>query len=531
MASLGEDRKRKRNLIRNLVGLKKRKEKTWTIKSFEYIAESKMDIQEHSMPSLFGRPTDSMDFPKQEQLYRLEGGFTRPTKGSSDKTPTMDEMRQSLDEIDGLDKTSSTRVLHTHSPPQQSTHKSSWKQKSDSQCELSLGIPRSNSSASTSPGSIFSDLNTCPTYCTSPVPSPLFARLDRKHSVSSRGTTSGRSQTPNSESVNDFMPSGERSIGDCRKVTQQSDKNGSSISRSESTRRRADFLFEVSNPGQDTRSWSIRKSADWVAKLEPPSMPHGLSHSDSPLKSFQGTTASADKAVKFSSPPVIQTKAERRKVKVSALNTEFNRPLFLDTQLQSMTLVSNDKPLLELLETDESNEKNTSPMSETSTYLSGSSSDVSISEISGQRHSYMSSTGDVSAMVAHTLEGINQKIVARVMEELRMMFDAGDNQRTRTAGETRNPTEQSQTHVNDSSRPSSWGTNNKRTLNDDDPKLPNDDQPDEERGKRPKKAHDFTQRDSMKPRYACPFFKHCPESNKRWPSCAGPGWVSVHRVK
>jgi hypothetical protein len=37
--------------------------------------------------------------------------------------------------------------------------------------------------------------------------------------------------------------------------------------------------------------------------------------------------------------------------------------------------------------------------------------------------------------------------------------------------------------------------------------------------------------DSSALRFACPFFKHNPEANRKWRSCAGPGWASVHRVK
>ncbi|KAF2436110.1 hypothetical protein EJ08DRAFT_226401 [Tothia fuscella] len=32
-------------------------------------------------------------------------------------------------------------------------------------------------------------------------------------------------------------------------------------------------------------------------------------------------------------------------------------------------------------------------------------------------------------------------------------------------------------------------------------------------------------------RFACPFFKNCPERYQSWRSCSGPGWATVHRVK
>jgi hypothetical protein len=36
---------------------------------------------------------------------------------------------------------------------------------------------------------------------------------------------------------------------------------------------------------------------------------------------------------------------------------------------------------------------------------------------------------------------------------------------------------------------------------------------------------------TIRKKFACPFFKHCPERHQRWRSCRGPGWDTVHRVK
>ncbi|KAF2432132.1 hypothetical protein EJ08DRAFT_586146, partial [Tothia fuscella] len=113
-----------------------------------------------------------------------------------------------------------------------------------------------------------------------------------------------------------------------------------------------------------------------------------------------------------------------------------------------------------------------------------------------------------------------------------MLFDVGAATRDHTNGETASSRESVPVDAGGSSRPPSWDHNNKRCLEGSGPNGQGDgNNPDEERGKRPKKTHDAESESFIKPRFACPFYKRSPGSNKRWPSCAGPGWNSVHRVK
>jgi hypothetical protein len=67
-------------------------------------------------------------------------------------------------------------------------------------------------------------------------------------------------------------------------------------------------------------------------------------------------------------------------------------------------------------------------------------------------------------------------------------------------------------------------------------KRPSDGQhPDEDQGeefnKKPRRNLEGISSVRSSRKFACPFFKRNPENHQRWRSCAGPGWVNVHRVK
>ena len=76
------------------------------------------------------------------------------------------------------------------------------------------------------------------------------------------------------------------------------------------------------------------------------------------------------------------------------------------------------------------------------------------------------------------------------------------------------------------SRGRSKGRRNSDDANGDDENENND----SERGSKSSQSPAST-RTKVWTRLACPYFKHEPERHQKWPSCKGPGWVTVHRVK
>lgn len=75
---------------------------------------------------------------------------------------------------------------------------------------------------------------------------------------------------------------------------------------------------------------------------------------------------------------------------------------------------------------------------------------------------------------------------------------------------------------------SSQGSNGKRHLTGDDPRKDADDSDSEEGRQHPKRPKAETEQTG---RFACPFFKRNQKKYMKTKTCAGPGWVSVHRVK
>lgn len=63
----------------------------------------------------------------------------------------------------------------------------------------------------------------------------------------------------------------------------------------------------------------------------------------------------------------------------------------------------------------------------------------------------------------------------------------------------------------------------------------NDGLPDDDDGgggrKRRRRAPPALDKVTIGPCFACPFFKRNPEKHRKWRSCAGPGWKTVHRMK
>jgi hypothetical protein len=142
----------------------------------------------------------------------------------------------------------------------------------------------------------------------------------------------------------------------------------------------------------------------------------------------------------------------------------------------------------------------------------------------------------------HTIQGlavsivydIKRDMIRRVKEQLSQLLSPNGNYFSRggQAESSRNSHKSGQSESRPDSRLSANALG-KRTLRDkddaedDDADNENHDDP----SKRPKTSYGPTTRKSISKRFACPYFKRNPEKHKQWPSCAGPGWPSVHRVK
>jgi hypothetical protein len=90
----------------------------------------------------------------------------------------------------------------------------------------------------------------------------------------------------------------------------------------------------------------------------------------------------------------------------------------------------------------------------------------------------------------------------------------------------------SATSQSSGSKVSSMGPgNNKRTREKDESNRPNGDDP----GDDPNKRRQLTGVYSLPPlvdrKFACPFFKRHPDKHRKWRSCSGPGWDTIHRLK
>ena len=91
-------------------------------------------------------------------------------------------------------------------------------------------------------------------------------------------------------------------------------------------------------------------------------------------------------------------------------------------------------------------------------------------------------------------------------------------------------TPSSQGKVSSTSRTASSvpGNNNKRKIDDRDPRETEDEDEDTSNPRLPKDSAESKEENAG---YACPYFKYNPAMYKSARNCPGPGWPNVHRVK
>lgn len=139
-----------------------------------------------------------------------------------------------------------------------------------------------------------------------------------------------------------------------------------------------------------------------------------------------------------------------------------------------------------------------------------------------------------TTILLSTFVDYHQAIHRNVLAELYSLFERGGNQGIVSHAPSQSTGSAASQNMDRASGVSSSTSSNgpgKRRLNDSNTNLPDDDDYGDQGRKRRRRAAPAPGKVSICPHFACPFFKRKPEKHRKWRSCAGPGWKSVHRVK
>jgi len=139
-----------------------------------------------------------------------------------------------------------------------------------------------------------------------------------------------------------------------------------------------------------------------------------------------------------------------------------------------------------------------------------------------------------TAILLSTFAEYHQTVHRNVLAELHNLFRHCSNQGITSHASSRSTESGASQNTDRTSNVSSWNSSikpGKRRLNDGDTNLPDDDDYGDKGRKRRRIAAPAPGKVSIGPHFACPFFKRNPKKHRKWRSCAGPGWKSVHRLK
>jgi hypothetical protein len=130
--------------------------------------------------------------------------------------------------------------------------------------------------------------------------------------------------------------------------------------------------------------------------------------------------------------------------------------------------------------------------------------------------------------VPQGLQAFAKEVAQTVMHDIRILVKAEDYIRSYTGDSSSSPTSGISELQTAPLLSTSASNISKRSIGDH---SPNEDQGDDDNSRKQPRKLTGPSLDRTQSRFACPFFKRNPEVNRKWRSCAGPGWATVHRVK
>jgi hypothetical protein len=171
----------------------------------------------------------------------------------------------------------------------------------------------------------------------------------------------------------------------------------------------------------------------------------------------------------------------------------------------------------------------------------GSEFSYSVAATSDDNSSYTSEYSDqgwkesvdpenIHGLALSVLDDLKNDMISRVMEQLYNLLDTEGISHETTQGGSPTSHHSGSTALRSNGRSSQ--NKGKRRINDRDGDGTGDEN-DDDPSKRPRQwnEHSKSSRPVQPRKLACPFYKHDCLKHQRWPSCAGPGWKDVHRMK